>query len=34
MVSTFKTNLDEIKTKVTEIGISLLESNKLLLSAL
>ena len=34
MVSTFKTNLDEIKEKVTDIGTGLLESNKLLLSAL
>jgi len=34
MLATFKTNLDEIKEKVTDIGTGLLESNKLLLEAL
>ncbi len=34
MISNFQTNLDEIKTKVTEIGKGLLEANTLLLSAL
>ena len=34
MISNFKTNLNEIKEKVTDIGNGLLESNILLLNAL
>jgi len=34
MITNFETSLVEIKEKVTEIGIGLLESNKLILSAL
>ena len=34
MLATFKTNLDEIKAKVTDIGTGLLKSNELLLQAL
>lgn len=34
MLPNFKENVDEIKTKLTKIGTGLLESNKLILSAL
>mgnify|MGYP000166860371 CR=1 FL=1 len=34
MITNFETNLIEIKEKVTEIGVGLLEANKLILSAL
>lgn len=34
MISNFESNLKEIKTKVTGVGIGLLESNKLILEAL
>jgi len=34
MIQTFQTNLDEIKAKVTDISMGLLEANELILSAL
>ena len=34
MLANFKTNLDDIKIKITDIGNGLLEANVLILSAL